>query len=187
MSKVITFSRTFPAYHPKAGQLTHFVNKIINGLTEMNFNFDDGNFPAWNEDFCNNLNFATTNTKFHTIRSGNRWKVGDKFSPRVWGTDINPVSGRSGPYHSKQIIIAPDIEIKKVWDIEFRIDPFLPPEEAVLLLKVDGHYMTPEIYIPMMAKNDGLTLDEFINWFTPKPEMVNFSGQIICWNENINY
>jgi hypothetical protein len=31
MSRVLTFSRVFPAYHPKAGQPTGFVEKIWKG------------------------------------------------------------------------------------------------------------------------------------------------------------
>lgn len=198
MSKVITFSRTFPSYHPKAGQPTYFVEKLIewyfdtiphnfHNIPSMIYQLNPSISKEILDAFLNDLKTEIREWKEHTVRGGKRFKPGDMFSPRVWGNDINPKSGRSGPYHSKQIVFLPDIKVKKTWDIEFRIDPFLPQEESVLLLNVDGHYMTPEIYIPMMANNDGLTLDEFVNWFTPKPEMVNFSGQIICWNENINY
>ena len=32
MARIITFSRTFPAYHPKAGEPTYFVEMILNDL-----------------------------------------------------------------------------------------------------------------------------------------------------------
>lgn len=32
MAKVITFSRVFPSYHPKAGQPTYFVEAIYKAL-----------------------------------------------------------------------------------------------------------------------------------------------------------
>lgn len=32
MSRVITFSRTYPSYHPKAGQPTYFVEKVMNSF-----------------------------------------------------------------------------------------------------------------------------------------------------------
>lgn len=54
MAKIITFSEYFPVYHPKQGQPTGFVSKILAG------------------------------EKNHTIRGGKRWKEGDLFSPRVW-------------------------------------------------------------------------------------------------------
>ena len=103
MSKIMTFSRTFPAYHPKAGQPTYFVEKILRGIHTL----DDHVKPIINFDVC-----STCAPKHHTIRAGNRWKVGDKFSPRVW-------SGK--PYCSPMITIAPDIEVKKVYPIEMYI------------------------------------------------------------------
>lgn len=174
MSKVITFSRVYPSYHPKAGQPTNFVEKIYKSLFLMkvvpselgsSFNFDIMNDNKYSQ-------------KHHTIRAGNRFKVGDKFSPRVWGNDVNPKSGRSGPYHSKQIIIAPCIEVKKVFD--FVID------------MLSGEYLMNGKTIPIetlrqIAINDGFeNLDEFELWFDLK-RGEGFIGQIICWNENINY
>lgn len=34
MAKVITFSRQFPSYHPKAGQPTYFVEKVLRSVCE---------------------------------------------------------------------------------------------------------------------------------------------------------
>jgi len=179
MSKVITFSRTFPAYHPKAGQPTYFVEQIWNGLIDNSFKIDYAKICTFNNELSPdilwpfwkaiNIGFSGLGVKHHTIRSGNRWKVGDKFSPRVW-------SGK--PYKSKQIIIAPDIEVKKVW--EFEID-------------ANGIYIINDTYVgfkkeELLAKNDGLTVDELQHWFIPSMKKHKpFSGQIICWNENINY
>lgn len=94
------FSRVFPSYHPRAGELTYFIDKILlsmsgNGETL----FDDGSETS----------FIKLSPKHHTIRAGHRWKVGDKFSPRIW-------SGK--PYRSKQITIAANIEVKQTWDFE---------------------------------------------------------------------
>lgn len=147
MSRVITFSKTFPAYHPKAGQPTHFVEKLwkcfgINAL----------------EDFT---------PKCHTIRAGHRWKVGDKFSPRVW-------SGK--PYRSPQIIFSKDIEIKKVWDFEIK------PTEKYARYYVNGKEMVCTDFAKL-AMNDGLDPGDFEDWFQYKA----MQGQIICWDENISY
>jgi hypothetical protein len=162
--RVITFSRTFPAYHPKAGQQTHFVEKIWNSITELGLpHFKNKDFS---DDFMwSILPLSNYRCKYHTIRAGNRWKVGDKFSPRVW-------SGK--PYNSKQIIIAPDIEIKKVWDFEIKDHRFI----------VDGMVKGIDEAILTIAENDGLTIFGFMDWFKFPKE---FKGQIICWNENINY
>lgn len=176
MSKVITFSRVFPKYHPKAGKPTFFVEKFYKSLFLMksvpNELVRDFNFSIMNND--------TIDAKHHTIRNGTRWKVGDKFSPRVWGTDINPKSGKSGPYHSKQIIISDDLEIKQIYNIRIW-------RESKLNWRI---YINEKLIsspnISELAKNDGLTHRDLLDWFNVPVEK-NFVGQIICWNENINY
>lgn len=164
MSRVITFSRYFPKGHPKAGEPTFFVEKIWTGLADQWYVMDDIDFSGIDFDFHLYYNGQP---KWHTIRSGNRWKVGDKFSPRVW-------SGK--PYASKQIVIAPDIEIKKIWQVHINFKQTSP----VLIL--DG---TPTFFDrgKEIAKNDGLSLEDFIGWFS-KGE---FHGQILSWSNDLKY
>jgi len=165
MSRIITFSRTFPAYHLKKGEQTLFVEKLMLG------------FPPFEQitDLFSVLPLALDRLteiypKYHTIRSGSRWKIGDKFSPRVW-------SGK--PYASKMITIAPDIEIKQIWTFEC-------DENGVI--SVGGFYCDTRTE-KQIAKNDGLSLEDFKEWLvmpcfkSKKP----FKGQIICWNENLEY
>lgn len=181
MARFLTFSRTFPAYHPKAGQPTRFIEKIYAGLADINPDFkipNDANaFWDWHE------YYNCTAPKFHTIREGHRWKAGDYFSPRVWGNDINPKTGRSGPYQSKMITIAPDIKIERVWGIIiYKSDEF---EGAETVANIEGIKMPihPNHYTAQqLAKNDGLSVEDMLNWFN-KP----LSGQIICWNKEIEY
>ncbi len=107
--------------------------------------------------------------KLHTIRSGSRWKAGDKFSPRVW-------SGK--PYNSKQIIIAPDLEVKKVFDFHMDLNG---------VYSINGKYLDSGVdYV--LAINDGLTEEDMFHWFMPnysKPK--EFTGQIICWSDKVEY
>lgn len=179
MSRVITFSRTFPAYHPRKGESTYFVEKIHQwywdsfdlpyySLNEMLHQLNPKLSIEEIDNFVDSIDQEKGHThKGHTIRAGNRWKVGDKFSPRVW-------SGK--PYNSKQIIIAADIEIKKLWDIEIKDGVFFIGDHLAT------NYGNPKI--KLLANNDGLNHSELLDWFKyPKP----FKGQIICWNENINY
>ena len=91
MSKVITFSRVFPAYHPKAGQPTGFVEKLWQSLlivNKENEGFKSELFVLSRNEMLlkEHSHWWTTNPipKNHTIRAGHRWKVGDKFSP-VYG------------------------------------------------------------------------------------------------------
>lgn len=169
MSRVIIFSRVFPTYHPRKGEPTEFVEKVWAGKGISMLNTDVLKEEYIGVSRIGNLFYP----KHHTIRAGNRWKVGDKFTPRVW-------SGK--PYASKQIIIAPDIEVKKVWNIYMvwgGYNWFITTKE-----------LNKPISIDMLAKNDGLTTEDFMNWFCKNKKSRqgdSFSGQIICWNENINY
>ncbi len=173
LSRVITFSRTFPSYHPKAGQSTYFVEKIWEGLGGY---WSDSSKPELHD---NVLNFIRRDSsiiwpKHHTIRAGHRWKEGDWFSPRVW-------SGQ--PYNSKQIIIAPDIQVKKVW--------YFDAEGTDFYLSGRHEYTTDTGFdFSELEKNDGLSPGDLFDWICLSPEYKKsnkFNGQIICWNENVNY
>jgi len=192
MAKVISVSRFYPSYHPKKGQLTYFVEKIYsalgsvipvrkNGLyfkqlKELNPNLT----PTQLLGFYDSVVSEITETKFHTIRNGKRWKTGDKASIRVWGEDINPKSGRKGAYHSKQITIAPDVEIT-VFDFEIKHD-----EADELSIYLDGKFYC-QIGAEdshLIAKNDGLNLEDLKSWFN-YPKL--FSGQVLIWDKSISY
>lgn len=183
MAKVITFSRTFPAYHPKSGQPTYFIEKFWEsvGLPDKEYSF---NLPDEYQSFMRQDGEIVW-AKHHTIRNGNRWKVGDKFSPRVWGDNINTKSGRKGAYHSDQITIAPDILITSVYDFEIETAyKQLPLDYDTDIIINHRFYHTDSEIMKQIAINDGLSLAELLQWFKyPKP----FKGQIICWNENVNY
>lgn len=170
MSKVRTFSRYFPKGHPKEGQPTFFVEKFWKGLQTIGYSeplyfFDELRGLA---SVISGENYNSATPKLHTIRAGKHFKVGDYFSPRVW-TDK--------PYSSKQIIIAEDIRIEKVYDIVF-----VQKDEH---LSIDDKTFYPTGYekmIETLAKNDGLSVEDFKAWFN-KP----FTGQIICWSKAVEY
>jgi hypothetical protein len=161
MARVITFSRQFQTNHPRKGEPTYFVEQIYNSIYGL---YDWSDAMGGEDCYPIEMNIDTLEAKHHTIRQGYRWKVGDKFSPRVW-------SGK--PYQSKQIIIAPDIEIKKIWD--FSRD--LISGKYYL----NGHEIDAR-KLELIAKNDGLSVEDFKAWLN-KP----FLGQVLCWNEHIEY
>lgn len=167
MSRVIIFSRVFPAYHPKVGQPTYFVEQIYNSIyRDKSGDWSDALGTTSN--YVVDVDTTILGRKHHTIRNGNRWKVGDKFSPRVW-------SGK--PYNSKQIILCPDVEIVATYN--FDID-----EYGVISSSIIGGRGYYDI-IGEVAKNDGLELCDFEAWFKlnkPKP-LKPFEGQIICWQD----
>ena len=163
MAKVITFSRTFPSYHPKAGQPTYFVEKFYNSLFSRNNLMD---YPKGLE-----INESILEMKNHTIRVGERWKKGEYFSPRVW-------SGK--PYNTPQIILAKDTLITDIYDFEIS-------KHAVIYLNRKPIYEFCGEYtglIKTVAKNDGLESNELLDWFKYPKE---FKGQVICWNQNAQY
>ena len=168
MSKIITFSTSFPSYHIRKGEPTYFVEKFWEsiGLPDKEYVFS---LP---DQFVNFLrkDSEIICEKHHTIRAGKRFKEGEYFSPRIW-------SGK--PYRSKQIIIAPDTLIVKTYDIEIN--------KGGSIFINNKHYG----YYGEICKNDGLTPKDFRSWFNmdnyegiPKEP---FFGQIIVWNEKINY
>lgn len=167
--KVLTFSRYYPKGHPKAGQFTFFVEKIFAGLAPSIIpdpliipgfiwaQFQDCRLP-----------------KHHTIRAGARFKAGDMASLRIWSDK---------PYRSKQLEFA-QVEVKKVWSIEIWLSDQITiglPEIAGVQLR-----MLP---LCVVAENDGLECSDFEAWFRlhPKKKGKVFAGQIICWNDKIEY
>lgn len=180
MSRVLTFSHVFPQSHPRAGEKTNFPEKIW----KWYFNAHNGDVRDLNwylEQYDNHFgvdaieNVQGFAPKLHTIRSGRRWKVGDFFSPRIW-------SGK--PYASKQIIIAPDIEIKNVYDFSIATDGDYACYyfDSEIFFEHNDQFITQYAALEFLAKNDGLSVADFLSWFNyPKP----FDGQIICWETDI--
>jgi len=174
--RVLTFSHHFPAGHPKVGQPTGFVEKVLLGLLhseeittgrciELARQVFDKDHPLCSYNairayVCNPL-------KFHTIRAGSRWKPGDMASLRVWSGLLR---------RSKQIEFA-QVEIKRVWEIEVSEFWF-----------VNGHILEYDQVVEL-AKNDGLEYSDFVEWFKihPKQKDYVFKGQVISWSSEINY
>ena len=187
MARIITFSLKFPAYHPKIGQPTFFVEKMLNDLgTDYTTVQYYGMLSVWNEEklkdgrlsildlqeFFISLRVDVMECKAHTIRSGNRFKAGDTFAPCVWTDKVNPKSGRKGAYQSPQIQFAPNIEVKKTWDTTIQGGLMWVNHQGIVTSDVER-----------VAINDGLSYIDFRSWFYGK----EFSGTIICWNDKIEY
>ena len=181
MSRVITFSRQFPSYHPKKGEPTYFVEQICNSLNRMGYAIEEIDCLCMDNI---GLHDSVKTQKHHTIRAGSRWKAGDKFSPRVW-------SGR--PYNTPQVTISEDVEVIKTWKIEIYYFPDLDVEVPFEVFINDRFYCeVGSIAWDEIAKNDGLSGQDLTAWFVKKnfkfiKGVPIFSGQIICWNEKINY
>lgn len=176
--KVLTFSRHFPKGHPKARQPTWFVEKVWKSIWDSYkggsnplhpfWEVYDGAFPT---KFDMKENIHQHQPKHHTIRSGSRFKPGDMASLRVWS---------GAPYRSKQIEFA-QVEVKKVWSIEIVIS------HTWWSFRINDKFYCGNVDV--IANNDGLELQDFIDWFTIHPKSIDreFKGQIICWDDSIEY
>ncbi len=183
MSKIITFSQEFQKGHMKQGEKTLFVEKIINQrginykspdylnmLISLNSEkLNDKKLSIWDlVDFQNDL-IVTNEIKSHTIRGSARFKVGEMFTPAVW---------KGKPYTECQIIFSPDIEVVKTWNVVIQKDNF----QVTLPIKGKTNEFSM-LSNGVVANNDGLELLDFKDWFNKLP----FTGQIICFNPEIEY
>lgn len=184
MPKIITFSRHFPATHPRVGEGTFFVEQILNYF-EIDYTKWDymNDLQLWNKSkldsgkltiedlkiFYRSLKHGVFGKKFHTIRKGQRFATGDTFQPAVW-------TGK--PYFSVQINFLPPLEIKNTQYIAI-----YPNHETYLDEDVNFFASFGCENWSMLAQNDGLTSKDFKDWFSNLP----FYGQIICYNKKIKY
>ena len=176
---VIRFSQKFPKKHISEGCKTHFVEQILNQLgvdykSEKYFtklcslntvNLALGKLTLADlKKFQDNLEDDIITLKCTTIRASKMIKAGNKISPRVW---------RDRPFNSPNIIFWDDILVFKTIDITFvQVDE---------MLQIGEHNFYPFGYeetIEDLAKNDGLSVEDFKDWFK-KP----FVGQIICFKD----
>ncbi len=77
------------------------------------------------------------------------------------------------------ITIAPDIEIKKIWNFGVRKGEFY-----LNAICYSGEHEHHHELLEKIAINDGLSKQDLIDWFDFKKE---FHGQVLCWNDTINY
>jgi len=156
--KVIMFAKQFPVKHPRQGESTYFVQKILYSLLPPGYEpITDSACPA----------------KYHSIRAGNRWRVGETFSARVW-SDL--------PYRSKQVEFA-QIEIKQVIPVMITGSSRMDMEVLQLTDKPNEFLM---LSAGDVAMNDGLDHDDFAAWFSVHHKKKRiFMGQIISWVPNL--
>jgi hypothetical protein len=182
MAKVRTLSQKFMKGHPRAGEQTHFVEQVLNALGYqfpvngcqyqnmlLDLNKDkikSGKLSVWQiMKFVSSLDIRITGQKLHTIRNGNRFKTGEKVQLAVW-------SGK--PYVSPQIKICPEME---VLCYNFEVEKNNVPTGPEWINSINNEEIS-ENTLKIVADNDGLSLQDFKNWFKYPSE---FDGQIIAW------
>ena len=141
--KVLTLSKVFLKEHPRAGQPTYFKESIQLVLYPYHFTgpsrLDSVEYP-----------------KRHTIRATSNWPdVAEKINKGEMVLSIRQWSG--APYHSRQetpITELSHIGIKSITICD-RVNEF----QCYV-----GNELTP---IETIANNDGLSKEDFIEWFRP--------------------
>lgn len=211
------FSNKFPAYHPKKGKATRFIESFFWGMLLSNqYNEVDRKIKELKEHSVYNTpindRLASFTPKKHTIREGFKRKKGEVMSPRVW-------SGK--PYYSKQIILGADITLHHVYNFSIAKEKNIYTVQIVgeynsMMFKVrinldelrvrhgfsteektaSRDYKTGDLFFDKMTANDGLNTIDFINWFfLPRKrfkknvprDFSNFMGQILCWHQDDVY
>ena len=157
-TNVLTLSKTFPKWHPRAGEPTYFKEKIYNAGVLMSGPVDY-KLPANSKD--------PNVIKLHTLRGNyNRWnKIFEQIyageaclSLRVW-------SGK--PYRSKQIEIA---RLTEIDGIGLQRLQFLPGPEGTMSdfrLSIDWRLRNHDEALELahaIAKNDGLSFADWKDW-----------------------
>lgn len=155
---VLTISRTFPTTHKRKGEPTFFVEKIFKGLNQI--------MPCcWCGHGCTCSKHCTIDSmnlipKLHTCRGNYElWKK--RIEQIQKGEAILSIRYWSGkPYNSKQVEIC---QLDKnsgigVQDLGFDHAQLVYPRVWEI------NYQNP-ITIEELAKNDGLSLEDFKEWF----------------------
>lgn len=173
MTKVRTLSRTFMKGHPKEGQPTYFMEKVYNSLYPGLIKHFPKDLRKWRFDNELNRNMAKqfdksiNETKHHTIRMGRHFKANDELTLAVWN---------ARPYHSKQV---------KLWIGTIRAIDIIITKTSFLKIYKEQEGNITSLKLPIVAKNDGLSLADFEAWFNlPVGE---HEAQILIWSPEINY
>jgi len=195
-------SRHFPAYHPKAGQPTYFVERLWNSLHRQTGVFSTNIYSIIELNRASIENPKTSlkaehvydfwktvlmeysdkvGYKNHTIRhladpvkhpKSKPVKVGDTVTFFIW-------SGK--PYESPQINVAV-IDVTQVHKFHTEIS------KGTMYGFLNGKLVTDQM-ARELAANDGLSVADMDAWFAVHPRLEKnlFNGQIICWSDKVKY
>jgi hypothetical protein len=179
---VLMVSRTFPAYHPRAGQLTYFNEQIFSGC-RMSAH------AKFSECIIKSGMYHTATPKIHTIRSNyTLWAHRAEeinagravLSLRQWtGSPYNYARDGSKQEEFMQLT---KIHVQKVIvNIEKEVynGKFGKSSITSWGVYVDDKSISEK----MIAKNDGLAVDDFCQWFN---KGLN-EGALIHFNSEFKY
>lgn len=158
--RVLMLAKTFPAYHVRKGEPTEFVDSYFRHLQEIYLKDTLGGVGV----------HIHQKVKKHTMRTGHRWRTGDIADVREWS---------GAPYRTKQVKLF-EAKIERVYSVEI----YRNEDRQELHVVIGGKQYGEEI-LPLLAANDGLSLDDFMSWFRYFKQP--FDGQIICFTKRSLY
>jgi hypothetical protein len=161
---VLTVSIVFPTTHKRKGESTYFPEKILAGI-EDHREVKQG-IPVTDAEY-NFQVYTNTAPKLHTIRSNKKGTAYERWSKKIKevqeGKAILSIRYWSGkPYNSKQVEIC---QLDKDSGIGVQRIEFHEDRDGVPALKypIINNYAEPNI--KDVAKNDGLYIEDFREWF----------------------
>ena len=164
---ILGFKTTFDNGTP-----TYFPEKIIQACWDGYFSVEDMDLKNTRIDpMAFGQQKVQNYPKLHTIRRGERFKKGDK---------IHLALGvRTKGYHCFAITTCTAVQPIEIYFIESAVHGHL------MGVKLEGKRI--DMLIPRIANNDGLTIDQFYDWFYKASNQGKepFKGQIIHWTDHI--
>jgi len=158
----LVFATVFPDWHPKAGKPTYFPWTLCRSKLGRGFGFAEmAHALKWHP------HPEDDNEKIHTARKGHDWKVGDWFQPVT----------------EDGVRICSPLQIKWLRQMsvfDHVIARFFLLSKNITIEQREAHAMVNvHDKVEQIAANDGLSPEDFIDWF-PNP----FDGQLFGWTED---
>jgi hypothetical protein len=153
---VITVSRYFPVTHPRKGEETYFVEKIDNAI---------GATKCCNVGIYSPIGYVNIWPKIHTIRANYPfWEK--RINEINEGKAVLSIRYWSGkPYNSKQVEICQLDKDSGIGLQRLNSADWILPKKRINNLAVWGHSLGKIIKVDELAKNDGLSIEDFKAWF----------------------
>lgn len=141
---VLTVSRTFPATHKRKGELTYFEDKILKRYSDFN------NFLGWQKIHTIRANYPFWEKRIKQVQEGKAILSIRYWSGKPYHKDENGI----GQIEICQLDKDSGIGLQELYFAYGRLDfPRINTDKILALM--------PKV----LAQNDGLSLDDFIEWF----------------------
>lgn len=167
---ILTLCRVFPVTHSKKGQPTMFREKLLNQIK----GYDCHSVAVYDKE-GNKSVMAISDRKIHTIRGNKKGVWDERYKGISSGRKFLSIREWMGrPYNSEQKEIAqlPNIGLQHV-TMTYGSDDAYPQ------IWIDDKLVP----IQEVAKNDGLSVEDFVEWFFGNNKGNTFEGVVIHFTD----